>query len=42
MFENVNIDWNLIQDDHLYDNVDYSDDDLDSIQVREYAVIPPL
>ena len=33
LFENVNIDWNLIHDDHLYDTVDYSDDDLDTVQV---------
>ena len=33
LFENVNIDWNLISDDRIYDTVDYSDDDLDGIQV---------
>ena len=29
LFENVNIDWNLISDEHLYE-LDYSDDDLDA------------
>ena len=34
LFENVNIDWNLISDEHLYE-LDYSDDDLDAgAQVR--------
>ena len=28
LFENVNIEWNLISDEHLYE-FDYSDDDLD-------------
>ena len=27
--DNVNIDWDLVPDDRLYDNFDYSDDDLD-------------
>ena len=29
LFENVNIDWNLISDEHVYE-LDYSDDDLDA------------
>ena len=34
MFSNVNIDWGLVSDEHSYDDVDYSDDDLDKVQVR--------
>ena len=29
LFENVNIDWNLISEEHIYE-LDYSDDDLDA------------
>ena len=37
MFENVNVEWNLFQDDHLYDNADFSDDDLDSVHVSSHS-----
>ena len=39
LFENVNIDWNLISEEHLYE-LDYSDDDLDAgAQVNFYHFI---
>ena len=35
LFNNVNIDWELINDDHLYDDLDNSDDDLDRCHVSK-------
>lgn len=39
LFENVNIDWDLIHDEHLYDIYDYSDDDLDGSSVSLFPLI---
>ncbi|XP_064596881.1 arf-GAP with SH3 domain, ANK repeat and PH domain-containing protein 2-like isoform X3 [Liolophura sinensis] len=40
-FECVNIDWELIPDDHMYDHVDYSDDDLEGTPDKKSRSRPP-